>query len=123
MRPLYVAALARNGVQVGIVQVVTGMLVMFSLLALSVVGTGILTERAWRTWDRLRATPARADELLGVKAMPAFAILVLLQAEVIVFDVIAFGLSVRAACLDLVQPGRKPRKHYPSFIPTARRAD
>lgn len=32
----------------------------FSLLALSVVGTGILTERSWRTWDRLRATPARA---------------------------------------------------------------
>ncbi|GEM_PF-1882248 len=28
MRPLYVAALARNGVQAGIVQVVTGMLQM-----------------------------------------------------------------------------------------------
>jgi hypothetical protein len=40
MRPLYVAALARNGVQAGIVQVVTGMRGMFSLLALSVVGTG-----------------------------------------------------------------------------------
>lgn len=95
MRPLYVAALARDGVQAGTAQVVTGMLVMFSLLALSLVGTGILTERGWRTWDRLRATPARAGELLGAKALPAFVMLVLLQAEVIAFGVLAFGLKVR----------------------------
>ena len=95
MRPLYVAALARDGGQVGTVQVVTGMMVMFSLLALSVVGTGILTERSWRTWDRLRATPARASELLAAKAVPAFAMLVMLQIEVIVFGVLVFGLRVR----------------------------
>ena len=35
MRPLYVAALAKDGPQAGTSQVVTGMLVMFSLLALS----------------------------------------------------------------------------------------
>ncbi len=94
MRPLYVAALARDGVQVGTSQVVTGMLVMFSLLALSVVGTGILTERSWHTWDRLRATPARASELLAAKALPAFALLVLLQAEVIAFGAGVFGLKI-----------------------------
>ena len=38
---------ARYGVQAGTHQVVTGMLVMFSLLTLSVVGTAILTERPW----------------------------------------------------------------------------
>ena len=58
MRPLYVAALASYGVEAGTAQVVTGMLVLFSLLALSVVGGAIMAERAWRTWDRLRATPA-----------------------------------------------------------------
>jgi ABC-2 type transport system permease protein len=94
MRPLYVAALARDGVQAGTSQVVTGMLVMFSLLALSVVGSGILTERSWHTWDRLRATPARAGELLVAKALPAFALLVVLQAEVIAFGVVVFGLRV-----------------------------
>lgn len=94
MRPLYVAALARYGVQAGTRQVVTGMLVMFSLLALSVVGSAILTERTWRTWDRLRATPARAGELLAAKALPAFALLVVLQAEVIAFGVVVFGLRV-----------------------------
>jgi ABC-2 type transport system permease protein len=94
MHPLYAAALADEGAQAGTVQVVTGMLVMFSLLALSVVGTGIMTERSWHTWDRLRATPARAAELLGAKAVPAFALLVVLQAEVITFGVAAFGLKV-----------------------------
>ena len=94
MRPLYVAALARDGVQAGTSQVVTGMLVMFSLLALSVVGTGILTERSWHTWDRLRATPAHAGELLAAKALPAFALLVLLQAEVIAFGAGVFGLKI-----------------------------
>jgi ABC-2 type transport system permease protein len=94
MHPLYAAALATEGAQAGTVQVVTGMLVMFSLLALSVVGTGIMTERAWRTWDRLRATQARPAELLGAKAVPAFTMLVVLQAEVIGFGVVAFGLRV-----------------------------
>jgi ABC-2 type transport system permease protein len=99
MHPLYAAALAAEGAQAGTVQVVTGMLVMFSLLALSVIGTGIMTERGWRTWDRLRATPARAAELLGAKAVPAFAMLVVLQAELIGFGVVAFGLRVRDPAL------------------------
>jgi len=80
MRPLYLAALAREGVQAGTVQVVAGMLVLFSLLALSVVGGSIMAERSWRTWDRLRSTPARAGELLLGKAIPAFAMLAAQQA-------------------------------------------
>src|SRR5262249_21182292 len=97
--PLYAAALAAQGRQAATVQVVTGMLVMFSLLALSIVGTGIMTERAWRTWDRLRATPARAAELLGGKVVPAFGLLVVLQAEVFGFGAVAFGLRVRDPAL------------------------
>jgi ABC-2 type transport system permease protein len=94
LRPLYLSALARRGVQAGTVQVVTGMLVMFSLLALSVVGTALLTERTWRTWDRLRATPARSSELLTTKALPGFGMLAVQQAEVLLFGVVAFGLRI-----------------------------
>jgi ABC-2 type transport system permease protein len=99
MRPLYMAALARDGVQAGTSQVVTGMLVLFSLLALSVVGGSIMAERAWRTWDRLRATPVRAGELLLGKAVPAFALLAVQQAVVISFGVVVFGLQVRSLAL------------------------
>jgi ABC-2 type transport system permease protein len=100
MRPLYVAALAKDGVQAGTAQVVTGMLVLFSLLALSVVGGAIMSERSWRTWDRLRATPARAGELLAGKAVPAFAMLAVQQTVVIGFGVAVFGL--RVASLELL---------------------
>jgi len=99
MEPLYVAALAREGVQAGRAQVVTGMLVLFSLLALSVVGGAIMAERTWRSWDRLRATPARASELLLGKAVPAFVLLAVQQAAVISFGVVVFGLQVRSVAL------------------------
>jgi ABC-2 type transport system permease protein len=105
MRPLYVAALARDGTQAGTVQVVTGMLVMFSLLALSVVGTALLTERSWHTWDRLRATPARTGELLAAKALPALGLLITQQAELLAFGVLAFGLPVASLPLLAVAVG------------------
>jgi ABC-2 type transport system permease protein len=94
LRPLYVAALAKDGPQAGTAQVVTGMLVMFSLLALSLSAGAILLERTWRTWDSLRATPARATEMLLGKAAPAFALLVAQQTLVICFGVVVFGLHV-----------------------------
>lgn len=99
LRPLYQSALAREGSQAGTGQAVTGMLVMFSLLALSIVGTAILTERSWLTWDRLRSTPARSGELLTAKALPALAMLIIQQAEVLAFGVVAFGLRVASPLL------------------------
>jgi len=105
MRPLYLAALASYGAQAGNVQVVTGMLVLFSLLALSVVGGAIMAERAWRTWDRLRATPARAAELLAGKAIPVLVLLAVQQAVVISFGTVVFGLHVGSLGLVAVAIG------------------
>jgi len=96
MRPLYTAAVPGAA---GTVQVVTGMQVMFSMLALSVVGTALLTERTWHTWDRLRATPARPAALLAGKAVPAFATLLAQQAVVLCFGVVAFGMRVASVAL------------------------
>jgi ABC-2 type transport system permease protein len=99
MRPLYTAAIPGPG---GTVQVVTGMEVMFSLLALSIVGTAILNERTLHTWDRLRATPVHPVTLLAGKTVPAFAMLLLQQAVVLAFGVAAFGMHVANAGLALV---------------------
>jgi ABC-2 type transport system permease protein len=99
MRPLYLQALARYGSQAGTTQVVTGMLVMFSLLALSIVGTTILAERAWHTWNRLRATPAAAAELFAGKAIPAFGVMLAQQGVVLTFGAVAFGLKVASPVL------------------------
>lgn len=99
MVPLYRAAIPGPG---GTLQVVTGMEVMFSMLALSVVGSAILTERTWRTWDRLRATPIRPAVLLVGKIVPAFAMLLTQQAAVLAFGVLAFGMRVADAGLALL---------------------
>ena len=57
LKPLYVKA-----VQGGTLQVVTGLLVMFSVFAIGVAGNSILVERNWQTWDRLRQSRANAAE-------------------------------------------------------------
>lgn len=99
MRPLYEAA---QGEAAGTAQAVTGALVMFSLLALSVVGTSLLSERTWGTWDRLRATPAGAAELLIGKALPVFCVLAVQQAVVLGFGVAVLGMPVAAPALLVV---------------------
>ncbi|MBO3753122.1 ABC transporter permease [Streptosporangiaceae bacterium NEAU-GS5] len=78
------------------VHVVTGLLVMFSLLSLSIVGTVVLAERAWHTWDRLRATPARPHELVLGKAVPLLVVLAVQQAILILYGSALVGLPISA---------------------------
>lgn len=98
LEPLYRAALSNSpggsGEQAGTTQIVAGMLVMFSLFALSVVGSAILTERAWRTWDRLRVTPAASWELLVGKAVPALGVLLVQQVLVLGLGTVLFDLRI-----------------------------
>lgn len=94
LHPLYRAALANAGEEAGTRQIVAGMLVMFSLFALSIVGSALLTERSWRTWDRLRATPAASWELLLGKAVPSVVVLILQQVLVLGLGTVLFGLSI-----------------------------
>ncbi|MGW8526888.1 MULTISPECIES: ABC transporter permease [Nocardiopsidaceae] len=101
--PLYRAALPRGGEA----QAVIGMLVMFSVLSLSVVGTALLTERTWRTWNRMRVTPVSVVEMLIGKALPVFVLLVVQQTILIVFgaQVVdmpvagSFALILSAVCV------------------------
>jgi ABC-2 type transport system permease protein len=90
LRPLYDAALGRGAT----VHAVTGMLVFFSLLGLSLVGNGVLVERTWHTLDRLRATPARPAEILVGKAIPYGLVLLAQQASLLGYGVVVLDLSV-----------------------------
>jgi ABC-2 type transport system permease protein len=98
LRPLYSPALG----SAGLIQAVTGMLVLFSMLGLSIIAGGILTERSWHTLDRLRATPARPAHILMGKAIPFGAVLMAQQAAIIAYTVIVFGLRVPRPDLLLV---------------------
>ena len=91
LRPLYTAA---EGTAAGTVQAVTGTLVTFSLLALSIVGGSILTERLWHTWERLRASTAHPLEILTGKAVPVLGALLAQQALVLGFGALVLGLRL-----------------------------
>ncbi|MFF3405052.1 ABC transporter permease [Streptomyces sp. NPDC002742] len=91
LRPLYLAGQGRTA---GTEQAVVGTLVTFSLLALGICGSAILTERLGRTWDRLRGTALHPAELLAGKAVPVFAALLAQQFLVLGFGVYVFGLPV-----------------------------
>ncbi|MBX6382738.1 MAG: ABC transporter permease [Microbispora sp.] len=91
LRPLYTAAL---GEAAGTQQAVVGTLVTFSLLALSISGSAILTERLGRTWDRLRGTALGPAEILVGKAVPVFAALLAQQLLILGFGVCVLGLRV-----------------------------
>ncbi|MDO8106040.1 ABC transporter permease [Isoptericola sp. b441] len=97
LRPLYEAAAGD-----GTARSVTGMAVMFSLLALSMVASGIVSERTWRTWDRLRTSPTSPAEMLAAKAVPALGFLVAQQGVVLGFGAALLGLRVGHPWLLLV---------------------
>lgn len=91
MRPLYQAAMGKDGIGLA----VTGMLILFSMLGLSMIGSGILVERMWHTLDRLRVSSARPHQILIGKAIPYGVILLLQQAAIVGYGVVVLGLSVR----------------------------
>ncbi|MFI6225930.1 ABC transporter permease [Micromonospora echinospora] len=86
-KPLYDRALVG-----GATQVATGMLVVFSTLALAIVGTATLTERTWHTWDRLRSTRVATAELLLGKALPIFLVLLAQQTILLVYAMVVIGV-------------------------------
>lgn len=89
LKPLYVKAVAS-----GTTQVVTGLLVMFSVFAIAIAGSTIMVERHWQTWDRLRASRAPGFELLAGKIIPIFVVMVAQQSILLVYGCAVIGLPV-----------------------------
>jgi ABC-2 type transport system permease protein len=89
LKPLYMQA-----VEGGAAQVVTGLLMMFSVWTVAIAGNSILTERQWQTWDRLRASRAPAVELLIGKTLPLFIIMVFQQSLLLIYGCVVIGLQV-----------------------------
>jgi len=91
LHPLYEQA--QHGSQ-GVTQAVIAALVTFSLMAMSIAGSAILTERIWHTWERVRATATHPAEQLAGKAVPVMGALLLQQSIVLAFGVAVLGLAV-----------------------------
>jgi ABC-2 type transport system permease protein len=83
-----------DGSVAGIVRAAAGMLVMFSLFMTGVVGSSMVDERDWGTWDRLRSTPVRPLEVLVGKALPLLGALFAQQVVVLGFAAICYDLDL-----------------------------
>jgi ABC-2 type transport system permease protein len=92
LRPVF-DRLAPPGVP-GILDAAAGTAVMFTLLAIDVAGEQLLAERDWRTWSRLRATPAHPAALLVGKAIPLIGVFVVLQGLLFAEAWLFFGLDL-----------------------------
>jgi len=93
VKPAFRAALQQSGYPHanGAEQVVPGQAVMSAFFIVSVTTFAFFSEYAYRTWDRLRASPASSIEIVVGKAMPRIAmvvaqLLVVLAAGVLLFD-------------------------------------
>lgn len=89
LKPIYVRVVSG-----GDVQVVTGLLVMFSVFAIAIAGNSILVERHWMTWDRLRQSRSSAAEMLIGKTLPIFVLMVLQQAILVVYGCLVIGIPM-----------------------------
>ncbi|MFK0172108.1 ABC transporter permease [Streptomyces sp. NPDC090306] len=71
-----------------------GLAVMFTLLALDVAGQLLLSERTWRTWDRLRVGSVGTLAVLIGKALPLTVLFTLQQAALFLFSGVVFRFPV-----------------------------
>jgi ABC-2 type transport system permease protein len=101
MRPLDVKAAGAGAAaaQAGTAQAVTGSVVMFSMLAVGIVGSMIITERVWGTWDRVRATAVHPFEVLMGKAVPGMGVLLAQQVIILGFGILVQGMRVTSPML------------------------
>jgi ABC-2 type transport system permease protein len=86
----------------GAEQAVPGISVMFATFMMGNLGVGVFREHAWATWERLRASPATAGEIMvGKVVVPVLTLLVQLA---LLFGVggLAFGLRVRGSIVGVL---------------------
>jgi ABC-2 type transport system permease protein len=89
LKPIYIRVVSG-----GDVQVVTGLLVMFSVFAIAIAGNSILVERHWQTWDRLRQSRASATEMLLGKTIPIFVLMLLQQSILLIYGCLVIGIPM-----------------------------
>lgn len=93
--PLTRALLRSNGFPhaTGAEQSVPGMAIMFSFMPIVLLGASFFREHDWHTWERLRASPARAFEIVIGKALPIYSFSITQLAVVWLIGVWLFGLQ------------------------------
>lgn len=107
LKPAFNVALQIEGLQgaTGAEQVVPGMAITFGFFLVGIVSFGFYREHAWKTWDRLRASPAGASEILIGKMGPPLLLAVTQFALLFGLGGLLMGLHVEGSWLALCAVG------------------
>jgi ABC-2 type transport system permease protein len=107
MKPAFQSTLVQNGHPRanGAEQAVPGMAVLFGSFLVAYVGFVFFREHGWATWERLRATPAHAVEIIIGKGAPPLLLGVVQLVVLFALGRVLFGLQIRGSLLGLVIVG------------------
>jgi ABC-2 type transport system permease protein len=104
LKPALALALFSEGYTTanGAEQAVPGVAVTFSFFLVGFVGLAFFREYGWGTWERLRASPAGAGEIMAGKILPILGVASLQLAVLFGAGTLVFGLRVRGSVAALV---------------------
>lgn len=104
LKPAMAAQLAATGHPGanGSEQLIPGMAVMFCFLSSQAICMLFFREHYWGTWDRLRATGARASELLVGKAAPLLVLMAAQMTLLFATGALVFGFRITGSVVALV---------------------
>ncbi len=85
----------------GAEQAVPGQMVLFGFFVAGSTAFSLFREHGWRTWDRLRASPASPRQLLAGFGIPWVAIHILFQAALLASGALFFGLRLEGSFIAL----------------------
>lgn len=86
----------------GAEQAVPGQMVTFGFFVAGSTAFALFREHGWRTWDRLRASPASARQLLAGFAIPWTIVHIVFQITLLGAGAVFFGLRLEGSALGLV---------------------
>jgi hypothetical protein len=107
LQPAFKAAFHFAGLHraTGAEQVVPGMAVTFGIFLVMNISSSFFREHAWKTWDRLRASPAGTAEILLGKMVTPLLELTLQFVLLFGFAGLLLGLHLRGSWLELCAVG------------------
>jgi ABC-2 type transport system permease protein len=96
VKPAFRAALQQTGYPHanGAEQVVPGQAVMNAFFIVSLTTFAFFSEYAFKTWDRVRSSPATSPEIVLGKAIPRVAMVIVQLVVVLTVGVVLFGLHI-----------------------------
>lgn len=107
LQPAFKVALHMEGLRAatGAEQVVPGMAVTFGFFLVSNISLGFYREHGWKTWERLRASPAGTSEILIGKMVTPLLLVVAQFGCLFGLGAVLMGLQVKGSWLALCAVG------------------